>query len=150
MKTKLGKFRALSSTEKRLLIEAYIRLGIMRAAILTVSFKRLTRSLMRLQDVREPGVDVGQLELAKAIGKAVRTAANNTPWESACLTQVLVAQRMLQKRGIGGVIYIGATMDSSNEEMLRAHAWLKSGGEFITGEEGRGDYTVLTSFGWQV
>ena len=42
---KFKKFTKLSAEEKNLFLEAYYTLGIMRAGILTVSFKRLTRTL---------------------------------------------------------------------------------------------------------
>ena len=62
--------------------------------------------------------------------------------------QVLAAQRMLQDRGIAGVIYLGATIDKKAEENMRAHAWLKCDDQFITGEQGHEDYPVLTRFSW--
>ena len=42
---KFKKFTKLPSEEKKLFLEAYVTLGIISAAILTISFKRLTRSL---------------------------------------------------------------------------------------------------------
>jgi hypothetical protein len=42
---KIRKFRKLSPKERALFMEAYYMLGMVRAAILRVSFKRLTRSL---------------------------------------------------------------------------------------------------------
>ena len=45
MLQKFKKFTNLSSEEKKLFLEAYATLGVMRTAILTISFKRLTRSL---------------------------------------------------------------------------------------------------------
>jgi hypothetical protein len=57
---------------------------------------------------------------------------------------------MLQKRGIAGVFYLGATKSGSRDETpgFLAHAWLKCNGEFITGEAGHRDYTVISSFSW--
>lgn len=148
LKAKLEKFHSLSRVDKYLFNEAYVRLGIMRAAIQTVPFKRLVRSLTQQQEFQSIKINDADLRMAQAIGNAVRTAANNTPWQSACLTQVLAAQRMMEKRGIGGVICIGATMDGRIIDKIRAHAWLKCGDEFITGEEGHEDYPVLTSYCW--
>ncbi len=50
-----------------------------------------------------------EVQLARSIGQAIMRAAAYTPWESACLAQSLTAQKMLQKRGIPGVFYLGAT-----------------------------------------
>ena len=53
MLRKIRKFSKLSSEERKLFLEAYVTLGIMRAAILTVSFKRSTRSLEHLPKKNE-------------------------------------------------------------------------------------------------
>lgn len=146
---KITKFSALGSRQKRMFIEAYVTLGVMRAAILSVPFKHLVKSLVQQKHAVSPALDSTQLKLALAIGEAVRTAAGNTPWESACLVQTLTAQRMLSKRGIGGIFHLGAAMDDTAGEKLRAHAWLQCGNRIITGEAGHEQYAVLSTFSWK-
>lgn len=145
---KTKKFIALDNGEKRLFVEAYVTLGVMRAAILSVPFKRLVKSLEQQTICVAPALDNAQLATAETIGRAVRTAANNTPWESACLAQALTAQRMLRKRKIGGSFHLGARMDDTADEKLKAHAWLQCDGHFITGEAGHEEYAVLLTFSW--
>ena len=86
---------------------------------------------------------------AKRIGKTIKQAIGNTPWESACLAQVLTAQRMLKKRDIPGVFYLGAKKDKEVEEKMAAHAWLQCGESIITDERGHETFTVLSSFEWR-
>lgn len=150
MLSKMRKFTKLSSEEKKLFIEAYITLGIMRAAILTISFKRLTRSLEHLPKKGEIDV-LSDKENAKAIAiaLAITRAAAYTPWESACLAQSLTAKKMLQKRGIPGVFYLGIAKDTESEEKIKAHAWSQCGEIIITGVEGHEDFTVLSVFEWE-
>ncbi len=146
---KFRKFTKLSSREQALFVEAYYMLGVMRAAILKVSFKRLTRSL-KLQAEKgelEPLTEE-QKQTALEIGRAIKRAAAYTPWESACLAQSLTAQRMLQKRSIPGVFYLGATKDSERPETIKAHAWSQCGDQIITGG-GKEDFAVLSVFGWE-
>ena len=50
---KFKKFAKLSLEEKKLFTEAYVTLGIMRTAILTISFKRLTRSFEHVAKKKE-------------------------------------------------------------------------------------------------
>jgi len=146
---KFRKFTKLSSQEKKLFLEAYVTLGRMRAAILTVSFKRLTRSLEHvakkkaLEKLREE-----DMKTAKMVGQAIMRASAYTPWESACLAQSLTAQKMLQKRGIPGVFYLGAAKDEENKEKMKAHAWSQCGDSIITGGGGHEAFTVLSVFGW--
>ena len=149
MLTKIRKFTKLSSEEKRLFLEAYITLGIMRAAVLTISFKRLTRSLEHFPNKEEIAA-LNEQENTKAIlvGKAITRTAAFTPWESACLVQSLTAQRMLKKRRIPGVFYLGAAKDEENEAKMKAHAWTQCGDTIITGGGGHEEFTVLSVFGW--
>jgi len=146
---KFKKFKKLSSEEKKLFIEAYATLGMMRTAILTISFKRLTRSLdheAKKKELEKLGEE--EMQTAKQIGQAIMRASAYTPWESACLAQSLTAQKMLQKRGIPGVFYLGAMKDEESEAKMKAHAWSQCGDAIITGGGGHEAFTVLSVFGW--
>ena len=146
---KFKKFTKLSLDEKKLFIEAYATLGMMRTAILTVSFKRLTRSLEHVAKKKElPTLNEQEMKIAMQVGQAIMRASSYTPWESACLAQSLTAQKMLQKRGIPGVFYLGAVKDEESKEKMKAHAWSQCGDTIITGGRGHEVFTVLSVFGW--
>jgi len=146
---KFKKFRRLSSEEKKLFLEAYVTLGMMRTAILTISFKRLTRSLEHVAKKKElPTLNAQEMKIAQQVGLSIMRASAYTPWESACLAQSLTAQKMLKKRGIPGVFYLGAMKDEGSEEKMKAHAWSQCGDTIITGGGGHEAFTVLSVFGW--
>ena len=146
---KVKKFTKLSSEEKKLFLEAYATLGMMRTAILTVSFKRLTRSMEHVAKKKELAtLNAQEMKTAGKVGQAIMRASAYTPWESACLAQSLTAQKMLQKRGIPGVFYLGAMKDEESEGKMKAHAWLQCGDTIITGANGHESFTVLSVFGW--
>ena len=131
-------------------MEAYVTLGMMRSAILTVSFKRLTRSLDHEAKKKElPKLNDQEMKTAKRVGQAIMRASVYTPWESACLVQSLTAKKMLQKRGIPGVFYLGAMKDEESKEKMKAHAWSQCGDTIITGGGGHEAFTVLSVFGWE-
>ena len=151
MLKRIRKFLALDWQHRKLFLQAYLVLGKVRYSLLRRPFKKLVAEM----DVSRDAVVQAPLEpsaraTALAVGWAVRTAASFTPWESTCLVQVLAAQRLLQKRGIAGVFYIGARNTGARDvgSGFRAHAWLKCNGEFITGESGHQKYTVISSFSW--
>jgi len=150
MLRKVKRFFALSGEEKQLFTEAYVTLGLMRAALLLFSFKRLTRSLEQRKNADKiiPLSDQ-QRQSAMAVGMAIMRAAAHTPWESACLVQALTAQRMLQKRGIPGVFYLGAMKDREKDSEMKAHAWSQCGDRIITGGKGHEAFAVLSVFGWE-
>lgn len=148
---KLGKFRALDAGRRRLFFRAWFELGRARWVLWRKPFRELVAGFDRCAaDVSAPGLEAGQIEVARDIGWAVRTASAYTPWKSACLVQVLAAQRLLAGAGIGGVFYLGAgNGGEQGAGDFMAHAWLLCGGEFITGEAGAEQYTALTAFRWQ-
>lgn len=150
MLNKIKKFTTLSIEEKKLFLEAYVMLGLIRTAILTVSFKRLTRELEHHTQVQAlENLTKTEQEMAIKIGQAIMRAAAYTPWKSACLVQSLTAQKMLQKRGIPGVFYLGAMKDWESKEKMKAHAWTQCGETIITGENGHEVFTILSVFRWE-
>ena len=143
------KYFLLTGQQKKLFIEAYLTLGFYRIAILTRSFKSLVSELNQNgKPIRAENPD-DKKQIALLIGGAVTTAANHTPWQSACLVQALTAQRMLLKRKIAGSFHLGVTMNSAENDLLAAHAWLVCGGEILTGKAGLERYTILSTFSWK-
>lgn len=151
MLRKVKKFAKLSAHERSLFMEAYYTLGIKRAAILSIPFKKLTRSLQH-HDKKRGLMELSdeQKEMALSIGKAIEQAAAHTPWESACLAQSLTAQKMLKKRGIPGIFYLGAKKEDESKEKIKAHAWSQCGDAIITGGRGHEEFTILSVFGWTI
>lgn len=150
MLSKIKKFTKLSLEEKQLFLEAYVTLGVMRAAILTISFKRLTRSLYHSANKEEiTTLTDEEMYVAVKVGQAITRAAVSTPWESACLVQSLTAQKMLQKRSIPGVFYLGAMKDKEKDGEIKAHAWSQCGDLIITGGKGHEEFNILSVFGWE-
>jgi hypothetical protein len=144
------KFLRLSGEEKRRFIEAWLTLGRMRGALLTLPFKRLTRGLHQSGRIGAPPGPGGDGErIAEQVGRAVRRAAAHPPWESACLVQALTAWKMLQRRGVPGVFYLGVAREGARGEM-RAHAWTRCGSRILTGAAGREAFTVVSVFAWGV
>jgi len=151
VREKILKFAELPREEKKLFIEAWLTLGAVRMAILTLPFKRLTRSLEHSPQA-EKVVPLDEIRRRKAlqIGRAIERAAAHTPWESACLAQSLTARRMLQKRGIPGVFYLGVSAGRNDPEdkKIKAHAWSQCDDIIVTGGKGHERFTVLSVFAW--
>jgi len=144
---KVKKFSALSKEEKKLFLEAYVILGMTRAEILSTSFKQLTRTLKHTtKPIVIPQLNKVQIDTARMIGKAIMRASSATPWESACLAQSLTAQKMLKKRGIPGVFYLGVM----KENEIKVHAWSQCGEYIITGEGGHEAFSILSVFEWKI
>lgn len=128
-------------------------LGWYRACVRFISLKRLVAELDHhaLAGPSPLALANEQRDDAVVIGYLVSTAAQFTPWQSLCLTQVLVVQRLLAKRGIAGQFYLGVRRgcELTDDPMgLSAHAWLQCGEEIVSGAAGHEQYTVVSTFSW--
>ena len=149
----LRQFLRLDRERQRLFLEAWRALASLRLALRFTPFKQLVEELTLHRGPVEPrALGPEALAAVERIGWAVRAATRFTPWHSSCLVQVLAAQRMLQKRLLPGVFYIGAAPNEAagagTNTGLDAHAWLKCGGQFVTGEAGHERYAVVSTFSW--
>ena len=152
MMRKLQQFFALPWQQKGVFLQAWFLLGWMRAAILTTSFKYLARKLEHHKVPPPPApATLEQLRIANRIGKLVAVAAKYTPWQSLCLAQVLVVQRLLSRRGIPGQFYLGVRRGcelTDDPTGLSAHAWLQCGQYIVNGAAGHERFTVVSTFSW--
>lgn len=146
------KFLQLDREHQRLFLQAWVKLAGVRFELRSRSFKELTAGLtLHRPPFEPPGLHDEAMQQARRVGWAVRAASRFTPWQSTCLVQVLAAQQMLQERLLPGAFYIGAVPGAreAGAEGLDAHAWLKCGGRFITGEQGHERYAVVSVFSWE-
>lgn len=156
----VARARGLAPERRRLLIEAVGWLGLSRAAMAILPYRRVA-SLLRLtpSDPSEAalsshadrGIDGCPHDAASAgshgaevIGWAVQAAAARTPWLSTCLVQSLAGSAMLRRHDLPGVVYLGVAKDT--EGKLIAHSWLRSGGRILTGAAGYQRYSVIAAY----
>jgi len=139
--------RGLSSTERRLLIEAVGWLGLLRVAVLMLPYRRLA-SLLGLTQSDPSQVSLascaGHHARAEAIGWAVQGAAARTPWLSTCLVQSLAGYVMLRRNDVPSVVYLGVAKDAGGE--LIAHSWLRCGDRLVTGGASQHRYSVIAAY----
>jgi hypothetical protein len=128
----------------------WILLGLSRAAILAVSFKRLSRILGRRADCFNfvPAITPRQTKRVIQIRKLIKVAAGNTPWTSNCFPQAIVARMLLGIYHIPYSVYFGLRRDVETGELL-AHAWVKSGDEGVCGMLGDETFQPVGCYGRQ-
>jgi hypothetical protein len=109
-----------------------------RVALIFVSFPRISRRFGTLMSPTDPriakmraGVSPDQVWIAEEISWAVTRAARCLPIRAVCLTQAMAAHRMLKRRGVAGVVHIGAVKGETAS--LDANAWLDAAGVGVTG-----------------
>jgi hypothetical protein len=145
----LRQFLRLDRQRQQLFLEAWRELAAARSALAFKPFKQVVDGLELRRRPSEPAA-LGEdaQETARRVGWAVRAAARYTPWKSTCLVQVLAAQQMLERRLLPGAFFIGAAPGEDRGIGLEAHAWLKCGEAFVTGESGHERYVVVSEFSW--
>lgn len=130
--------------ERRLLLEAFCWLGLMRLLVLRLPFQWLLSSLrLRSCPVQILPTPCDMPPSVKLIRRAVQSASGYTPWTSNCLAQALAAYQMLHRRRLPSTLYIGVAKPA--DQPFTAHAWLRCGEVFVTGETGWRQFTPITS-----
>jgi len=77
--------------------------------------------------------DDDQKRLMFYVSDKVKRVANRVPWESKCLVQAMVAQRLLRDYGVGSTLYLGVARSGDADNKMIAHAWVRSGPYNICG-----------------
>lgn len=127
---------------KRNLLEAWFYLGWARILIY-LPFTRIAGMLgTPMQETPYILAEGGKRELA-AVHDAIKLMSRYTPWDSKCLVRAIAGLKMLQRRGFESTLYLGTAKDNGR---FIAHAWLRSGTFYITGEEGMEQFTVVGKF----
>lgn len=86
-------------------------------------------------------LDSKQLELILVLKKNIRRIKKILPWKVKCFEEAIAAKKVLEKYNIFSILYLG--VDKNKKKELIAHAWLKVGDLFITGERGRKKHAIV-------
>jgi hypothetical protein len=141
---KMRTFLNINKSDKKLLLEAFFLTGIGRGAILLISFSKIKKYLGLYKKESTFEIENEIYRIIKRVDWALKAISKHTPWESKCLVQALAAQRMLKKRKINSTLYLGVKKDKENN--LLAHAWLRCGEVFVTGEQEKGGFVQVAMF----
>lgn len=129
-------------------LPVWVILGIGKALILTLSFRRLAPWLGRQSGIAPwvPLLDPAQEARARQIGRLVRMTARYTPWDSNCFPQAIAARCLLGLHGLPYILYFGLLRDPEAPAGMKAHAWVAAGRIPVTGGVSFGQFTVVGYF----
>ena len=136
---RLSRLRSLTGEERRLLLDAVLLSVVIRVALSIMPFRAVRRTLRPFRSLGRPGRGSVLLD---DIGTAVATAGRYVPG-STCLTEALVGEILLSRRGFPARLCLGVARKAG---VLRAHAWVESEGTIVIGEHGDA-YTPLMGRG---
>jgi hypothetical protein len=122
----ITKFCRIPLNQKILVVEAIYFLLASKLLLMIFPF-RICKQIFRKNELLDNQPNTQTL---KEIRIAVERANKIAIWKNVCLVKSFAARFMLQRRGIASSIYLGVTI--TNETKLAAHAWLISGGVYVT------------------
>lgn len=140
---KIKLFFQMDNNIKLLYMEAFVLLGWARV-MKSIAFSRIVPYLGEYMKETSFKNDESKMFLIKNVSMAVNIMSRNTFWESMCLVKAIAAMKMLERRDIDSTLYLGTAKDQSGN--LIAHAWLRSGPYYLTGQEVKDKFVVVSKF----
>jgi hypothetical protein len=125
------------------MVEALALLTTAQIGLRLVPFRRLAPHLGAITTDARPTAGAGGGQPGR-IGHAVQAVSGRVPWQARCLAQAVVAQWMLRRRGLPGVLHLGVQVDG---DTMTAHAWTSCNDEYVVGGAGAERFMPLAAFG---
>ena len=121
----------MSASERGLLLEACVRVFVVRAALWVLPSSWIIRSVKRLSaPARTPALHVHTRVTPGEIVWAVDAASRRLP-DATCVTQAVAALLLLRRYGYDAQFCVGVARGKTGA--LNAHAWLERDGRVVIG-----------------
>jgi len=127
---RLRRFLALSSSERRLVVEAAFCLTAIRLALRVLRFGTLWEIVNRAPRASRHERATGGVSTDR-IAWAVAVISPYVVGVRPCLTQALAAQVLLVRRGFPARLRLGVARGEQGE--VQAHAWTETAGKVVSG-----------------
>jgi hypothetical protein len=130
----LGKLRALTGAERRLLAVSLVTLPFIAAGLELFGFCRTRAALARWPRVKAARDHTAEAEAARAlsVARVVAMAAGRGPVRTTCLRRCLLSWWILRWDGIETVIRVGVRREDGT---IHAHAWIEHRGKPLNDAE---------------
>lgn len=142
---KMRFFLRLGLRMKFLLFETYLMLGWVRVQIMARPFSFIAPTLGTAMEETPACAIPSHQQTIRDVGYAIDVMSKYTPWDSRCLVRAIAGMRLLARRHIPSTLYLGTSLDAQTGK-LAAHAWLRSGSDYVTGANAMAGYSVIGLF----
>lgn len=138
-----NRFYHLPRTEKCLTIKALWGLVLVRLALRLLPFRQISPFLGQLME--KTSYTCRDLEKARSlqVARAIRRVSRYLPMECTCLMQAITGSMILSSEGIPSTLYLGVNRSRAG---LTAHAWLRCGDLYLTGDSEHQDFVTVATF----
>ena len=120
----------LNRSGKKLFLQAYILMMLIRLGLLLLPFRRLQDLILKVKRFESIAAGDSQPSLG-AIAQSVHRSARYSLGNVKCLAKALTTAVMMSIYGFPYKINIGVAKDDNNN--LEAHAWIESDGKVVIG-----------------
>jgi hypothetical protein len=128
---RLHRLLNLSASDRCLLIQAFVLIGIIRLGLLALPFRTLLQFLEKInQPTLKSGQFTGQASVRKIVW-VVNVISRYMPGQVKCLARALTTQVLMSWQGHSSELQIGVA--KSNSGTLEAHAWVEHQGHVVIG-----------------
>lgn len=141
----LANLRNFPAGHRRVAFEAVVALAAARLAVTLLPF-RIAAKAFGLAPADPRDADPREDEAVDVVCWAIAGTAARMPWNSTCLVRALAGAALLQRRRLGGMLYLGVSRAPAGGGTIAAHAWLSSGGTILTGGAERPQFTPVAAF----
>ncbi len=137
----LKSFIKLPGKEKKTVIEVVFLLLYGRILLL-LPYKYMKQYFGNYNEVNsDSSLNLREL---RRISRLIQKVGNLMPWKCTCLVNAITAKIMLRRRNIPATIFFGMAKD--NDKKIAAHAWVKCGDIYVTGEHTEFEYKAVGHF----
>lgn len=88
-----------------------------------------------------------QVAVVREVRWAIQAISRRLPYPPTCLMQALAAKALLAQQHIPATLYIGVAPQRVAERPINAHAWLRCGPYWVTGQHEQQHYRPLVWYG---
>lgn len=140
---KIKLFFLFDKKTRNIFIEAFLLLAWARI-LKSIPFKKIHTTLGVQMEETSFDITPANIRILSQVSRAINIMSSYTIWESKCLVQAIAAMKMLERRSIESTLYLGTSLNEKGK--LIAHAWLRSGPYYLTGDKGKEDFVVVYKF----
>ena len=119
----------------RYLLTSLLQLPLMNRTLVRSGLKVAWVKLQSAHIARLQPPSAAQLTKARRIARMVNLAAAHGLGQTSCLARSLVLMNFLHKRHIDCQLEIGGILPDTQDELFKAHAWVRCGNEIINDNE---------------
>lgn len=138
------KYYSTDKTERKILNRTLIWLICAFVLVRFIPLRWFNLFLGEFKNQTEVTLNDKQIQVINGFRISLRRLKKYLPWKVKCFDEAIAGKKVLNKYEIKTTLFLGVTKEG--EQNLKAHAWLKSGSIFVTGEKGYKRYAIVRTY----